>query len=92
MGSGPLEQWKVEEVRTYLQRHFPTCGIEHYAKGGGEADLFVVLERRGVVHQVLILRRFFDRFTDHPALRDVLTGMRVACRLEEAGEKTVELC
>lgn len=92
MASGPLEQWKVEEVRAYLQRHFPTHTVEHYAKGGGTAALFLVLDRRVVVHQVIILRRFFDRFTDHPALRDVLSSMRVAYRLEEAGEKTVELC
>jgi len=91
-----IEMWKVDLVRRYLERQFPEARVEDYARGGGIAQLFQVLTKhasgqRRVTHQLLVTRKFFDRYTDVASLRQELLGSGVAQSLERSGDRTLEL-
>ena len=80
--SGRIEPWKLDLVRRYLERRFPDARVDDYVRGGGIAHLFQVLTKhatgqRRVAHQLLITRKFFDRYTDATSLRQELLGSAV---------------
>jgi hypothetical protein len=94
--SGRIESWKIDLVRRYLERQFPDARIDDYIRGGGIAHLFQVLTKhaagqRRVAHQLLVTRKFFDRYTDAASLRQELLGSGVADSLERSDDRTVEL-
>ena len=94
--TGRIEPWKIDLVRRHLERRFPDARIDDYIRGGGIAHLFQVLTKhatgqRRVAHQLLVTRKFFDRYTDAASLRQELLGNGVADSLEKAGDRTVEL-
>jgi len=94
--AGPIDPWKIEEVRKYLAKAFPGGRFDDYPRGGAAAHLFVVTESGGVQqhqkkHHLLVTRHFFERFADHAALGYTLHAEGVGKSLERAGERTVEL-
>ena len=91
-----VEPWKIEEIRRHLQERFPENEIDCFARGQHAAHLFLVLkadprEKNRVVHQLLITKRFFDRFTDQGSLATALAAGEVVLRMIQASDRTVEL-
>jgi len=86
-----IDQWKIEAVRTYLQDQFTESRIDHFPRGNHTAVLFLVMERGSVAHQLLVTKKFLDRFTDTLSMRDALGSAEAVLRLRQAGQKTVEL-
>jgi hypothetical protein len=92
---GPVDQWKIEEVRRYLEKVFPASRLDSYPRGI-LAQLFTVTEgavdpRKQQRHHLLVTRQFFDRYTDASALKEALAAADVARSLVRAGERTIEL-
>ena len=91
-----IEPWKIEEVRRYLQERFAEDEIDHFPRGDQAAYLFLVMKRdqqkkSRVTHQLLVTKKFFDRFTNHMALAGALSVGGVVMRMIEASDRTVEL-
>lgn len=96
MATGPIDAWKIEEVRQYLERSFPAGRLDDYPRGTSVAHLFIVtaagLDRRKQErHYLLITRQFFDRYRDGGGLKEGLDAADVPRSLTRAGERTVEL-
>jgi hypothetical protein len=93
----PIDHWKIEEIRKYLEKRFPAGRFDDYTRGP-QAHLFAVrvaaVGRSAIRqdrHNLVVTRQFFDRFPDTMSLRDGLDSADVAKTLEKAGERTVEL-
>ena len=86
-----IEEWKTEQIRKYLEEQFSGRRIDHFPRGDSTAVLFLVMERKRSIHQVLITKKFLDRFTDHAALLDTLSAIGVTDSMRRAGQRTVEL-
>jgi hypothetical protein len=94
--TGPIDAWKVEEVRRYLEKSFPGSRLDDYPRGLSIAHLFIVtasgLDRRKQDrHYLLITRQYFDRYRDGAGLKEGLDSADVPRSLTRAGERTVEL-
>jgi hypothetical protein len=93
----PIDHWKIEEVRKYLAKRFPSGRFDDYTRGP-VAHLFVVRvaavgrsASRQDRHNLVVTRQFFDRFPDTMSLRDGLDSAEVAKAMQKAGERTIEL-
>ena len=89
---------KIDAICRYLQERFPENEIDHFPRGH-TAHLFVVMKRTKdidptktrVLHQLLITRRYLDRFTDHASLVDGLSAADVVVQMTRSRDRTVEL-
>ena len=91
-----IELWKVEEIEHYLRDRFANYEIEHFFKGDQTACLFVLLQwdqhgKKEVVHQLLVMRKFLDRFQERTSLAGSLSAGDMVMRMLKAGDRTVEL-
>ncbi len=96
---GPIDPWKIDTVRKYLHERFLDREVDDFPRGDRTAVLFEVFERRGKIgeqrrqvgHQLLVTRKFLDRFADRGGLIESLRMMDVAKSMRDAGDRTVEL-
>lgn len=93
---GRIDLWKIDEVRTYLRKHFGGARVDDAPRGAWAAHLFTVTEPgpapgKQKRYSLLLTRQFFDRLSDHSAFVEALNAADVARTLARAGERTVEL-
>lgn len=91
-----IDGWKIEEVRRYLGKEFLGSRLDDYPRGGNAAHLFVVAEpsvpgQPRKAYNLIVTRQFFDRITDHVALRESLVTADVSQQLTRGQGRTVEL-
>ncbi len=93
MPTGPAagDEGKIKGVRAYLQEHFPGYEVDHFPKGHKVAEVFRVVDRGRVVHQLYVSRKFMDRAADAASLIDALTVAGVVGRMRNVGATTIEL-
>jgi hypothetical protein len=88
---GDVDEWKVKEVREYLQREFPTAVIYDFYAHDRTAQMFHLQDSQGsVVHSAAVAEDLLEECNE-AQLRAFLDKHKLARVLRQAGQAAVSV-